>query len=173
MTTNPPIPPALREAVIEAMKNVFGDDRRRIDRAMAVLEAAEHLLGEIAADPVVVTAAAILHDIGIAAAERKHGSSAARYQELEGPPIARPILETLQVDPERIDHVCDIIANHHCAAGRDSPEFRLLWDADVVINLMPQSPPPPGDPLQKMLADNFRTDAGCALAAERFQASRR
>ena len=49
----------------------------------------------------VVRAAAVLHDIGIREAERKHGSSAGKYQEVEGPPIARRILEKLSVDPER------------------------------------------------------------------------
>ena len=40
-------------------------------------------------DPRIVVAAAVLHDIGIQEAERKHGSSGPQGQELEGPPIAR------------------------------------------------------------------------------------
>jgi len=38
-----------------------------------------------------VIPASILHDVGIKAAEEKHGSSAGHFQELEGPEIARKI----------------------------------------------------------------------------------
>ena len=37
-------------------------------------------------------ATALLHDIGIHEAERRHGSSAGPYQEQEGPAVARPLL---------------------------------------------------------------------------------
>ena len=46
-------------------------------------------------NPAVVLSAAYLHDIGIQEAERKYQSTAARYQEEEGPPIAREILTRL------------------------------------------------------------------------------
>ena len=63
------------------MQGLFGNDQRRIDHALAVLGHAEAILAtEPAADAEVVTAAAILHDIGIQEAERKHGSSAGRWQ---------------------------------------------------------------------------------------------
>ncbi|MCY2931346.1 MAG: HD domain-containing protein [Planctomycetota bacterium] len=158
---------AFRETVIAEMRSVFGPDTRRIDHALGVLEAAETLLAQLGGDARVVLAAAILHDIGITTAERVHGSSAAKFQELEGPPIARKILEKLRLDPARIDHICDIIANHHSAGGRDTIEFRILWDADMIINLMPESPVR-GEALDKLLGAHFRTAPGRALAAERF-----
>ena len=43
-----------------------------------------------------VISAAILHDIGIHKAEEKYKSSAGNYQEIEGPPIAKAIMEKLQ-----------------------------------------------------------------------------
>lgn len=173
MTANPhaPIPAELRQQVIAEMRRVFGPDQRRIDHALGVLEAAEAILAHMQADPLVVVPVAVLHDIGITAAEAKHGSSDARYQELEGPPIARGILEKLGLDKARVDHICDIIANHHCARGRITPEFRILWDADMIINMMPDKPLPP-DTLSKILSHNFRTDPGRQLARERFEAVR-
>lgn len=162
---------AFRETVIAEMRAVFGPDSRRIHHALGVLEAAERLLAQLGGDAKVVLATAILHDIGITTAERVHGSSAAKFQELEGPPIARAILERLGVDPARIDHICDIIANHHSAQGRDTIEFRILWDADMIINLMPEAPVH-GEALDKLLAAHFRTLPGRALAAERFAAGR-
>ena len=40
----------------------------------------------------ILDAAALLHDIGIHEAERKHGSSGGKWQELEGPAVAAPLL---------------------------------------------------------------------------------
>ena len=40
----------------------------------------------------ILEAAALLHDIGIHEAERKHGSSGGKWQELEGPAVAAPLL---------------------------------------------------------------------------------
>src|ERR1035437_264125 len=101
MTPHARISPEWRGEVIAAMKGVFGDDIRRIEHALRVLGFAEAILAQEPGCPgsrEVVIAAAILHDIGIHQAEVKHGSAAGRYQEIEGPPIARGILERLGFD---------------------------------------------------------------------------
>ena len=129
------IPESLQRRLTEAMKNAFAKDQKRIDHALDVLEYSRQILKETKGDPNVVVAAALLHDIGIVEAKRKHGSTASRYQELEGPPIARKIMEELKLDMETIDHACQIIANHHSAKGIDTMEFRTIWDADWIINI--------------------------------------
>ena len=58
-------------------------------------------------------AAALLHDIGIHEAERRHGSSAGPYQEQEGPAVARPLLREAGADEEESRRVCWLIAHHH------------------------------------------------------------
>ena len=118
----------------EAMKEEFGDDHRRIRHACAVLDWCKRLLSSEAADPRVVLTAALLHDIGIQEAERKHGSAAATYQEAEGPPIARRIMLQVGLDAATVEHVCRIVGNHHTPDGVDTPEFRLVWDADHLVN---------------------------------------
>ena len=154
---------SLCDALIEDMKGVFEDDDRRIRHALAVLDNAEQLLEAEDADPLVVMAAAILHDIGIREAERKHGSAAGKYQELEGPPIAERILAQHDVAPERIDHICRIIANHHRADGIDTPEFHIIWDADWLVNLADEGMAP--DKLRKIIDSTFRTKTGRRIAA--------
>ncbi|MDT8389948.1 MAG: HD domain-containing protein [Lentisphaeria bacterium] len=117
------------------MEREFGTDRKRIAHALAVLAYAERILREEAAGRKVVVAAALLHDIGIQEAERRHHSNAPKYQELEGPPIARRILDDLRVlEPDDVDHVCRIVGSHHSARGIDTPEFRIVWDADWLVN---------------------------------------
>ena len=78
----------MKDKLIQKMKDVFGDDQKRINHALAVLKYAEQIHAVEGGDAAVVTAAAILHDIGIHQAEQKYGSTAGKYQEIEGPPIA-------------------------------------------------------------------------------------
>jgi len=158
----------VKAELIEAMKAVFGADQKRIHHALAVLGYAEKLLKTESADELTVTAAAILHDIGIQAAERKHGSSAGHYQEIEGPPIARPILIRLGVDADRVDHVCRIIGSHHSARNIDTPEFRVIWDADWLVNIPAEYPGWEPDRLRPIIDKVFKTKTGRKLAEGRF-----
>ncbi len=162
----------LCDTLIKEMKRVFGDDERRIRHALAVLDYAEVILKQEKGDPLVVKAAAVLHDIGIHQAEAKHGSSAGRYQEIEGPPIARGILEQLKVDTAVIDHVCRIIANHHSARDIDTPEFRILWDADWLVNIPEEFPQASRPVLERTIERVFKTDSGRRLAGRLFLAEK-
>jgi len=151
---------ALVDKLIAGMKQVFGADRKRIDHAFAVLGRAREIIKQEKADPKVVMASALLHDIGIQEAERKHGSAAGVYQELEGPAIAKPILEEVGLDPESIEHVLKIIANHHTARDIDTPEFRILWDADWLVNIPEEFPNADQAQLQHRIDQIFKTKSG-------------
>jgi len=159
---------SLCDDIVEEMKAVFGDDERRIRHALAVLSYAEQILEQEEADPLVVKAAALLHDIGIQEAERKHGSSAGKYQEIEGPAIARSILGKLSVDPERVEHICKIVGSHHSARDIDTPEFRVIWDADWLVNLPEERPDLAETELEPFIERTFRTAAGRELARQAF-----
>jgi putative nucleotidyltransferase with HDIG domain len=150
-----------------AMKEVFGDDRKRVDHAMKVLANAKRILREAGGDSKVVIAAALLHDIGIPAAKKTWGSAAGRYQEKEGPPIAEKIMKDLDFDLERLDHVSRIIANHHSAKNIDTPEFRIIWDADWIENLREKFPDADPETLAGKIEHLFKTEAGKKLAKER------
>jgi hypothetical protein len=112
----------LKDRVAIEMKRYFKGDFKRIGRAEG-------------ANPAVVLCAAYLHDIGIVQAEKKYGSSAARYQEQEGPPVAREILETLGAKPPLVDEVCDIVGHHHHPRESETLNFKVLYDADGIANL--------------------------------------
>ena len=70
-----------KSALIVAMEAYFNEDARRIDHAHRVTEYAEQLLEWEEGDYPIVIGVAVLHDIGIHEAERKHGSASGRYQE--------------------------------------------------------------------------------------------
>jgi len=157
------------DRLIGRMTEVFGDDTRRIDHALAVLKYAEEILkGSTDISGLVVRAAAILHDIGIHEAQRKYRSAAGKYQEIEGPPIAREILESMDIDPEVVDHVCRIIANHHSARDIDTPEFRIIWDADWLVNIADDYNTSDPKRTSELIEKVFKTPRGKAIAEDVF-----
>ena len=159
----------VKKSLIARMKSVFGDDSARIDHAMKVLGYAESIMeSSLDVCSLVVRAAAILHDIGIQAAERKHGSSSGRYQEIEGPPIAREILEPMNIDERTIDHVCRIVANHHSARDIDTPEFRIIWDADWLVNIPDEYDTSDSTSISELINKVFKTQMGRTIAQKLF-----
>jgi HD superfamily phosphodiesterase len=156
----------MKEILIQKMKDVFGDDAKRINHALSVLRFAEKIQAVYGGDPVVITAAAVLHDIGIHQAEKKYGSAAGKYQEIEGPPIAEPILRNSGFPLEKIEHVCRIIANHHTAGNIDTPEFRVIWDADWLVNIPDECDKMSKDKLKEFIGKIFKTNFGKQLAGE-------
>jgi HD superfamily phosphodiesterase len=116
----------------------------------------------------VVVSAALLHDIGIIESERRHGSADARYQEEYGPPVAREILEGIGFDSPTIEHVCRIIANHHSGRGMDTPEFRIVWDADRLVNIEEGEIGRDPDGLKSLIEREFRTPSGKRKATALF-----
>lgn len=124
-----------KQALSHAMEGYFGADARRIRHANKTAEYAELILAtEDKADPNVVLAAALLHDIGIKNAEEKYGSADPARQEAEGPPVARGILKQLDYPEEFIKEVCDIIGHHHHPRAYETPNFKVLYDADQLVN---------------------------------------
>lgn len=155
-----------KDRVAVEMKLYFKQDFKRIGHAAKVARYAEQILQIEKGDPAVVLTAAYLHDIGIKEAERKHGSADAVYQELEGPPVAREILEKLDAKEQLIEEVCDIIAHHHHPGDDETVNFKVVYDADRIANLeaeLKKSPVEP-DRLEDMVHSGFLTQSGRALA---------
>jgi putative nucleotidyltransferase with HDIG domain len=158
----------IRDKLIDEMKKVFAGDVKRIEHALSVLQFAEQLQAAEGGDPLIVRAAAILHDIGIHEAERKHGSSAGKYQELEGLSIAREILAKYDLDKTAVEHICKIIANHHSAKNIDTIEFRIVWDADWLVNIPTEFANTSDEKLQQTIDKAFKTNTGHKIAVETF-----
>jgi HD superfamily phosphodiesterase len=150
------------------MEDHFGEDERRIAHALQVTAYAEELLAFIDADPTITLVAAYLHDIGIPAAERIYGSCAGPYQEELGPPVARELLRGLGAPVELIETVCALIGKHHTPGGSDSPEFRILWDADALVNLSEVVSGKTPDQVRAILDRSLVTEPGYRRALSLF-----
>ncbi|ALC16753.1 putative metal dependent phosphohydrolase [Desulfuromonas soudanensis] len=151
-----------------AMEEYFGSDVRRIAHAHAVTGYAAELLAYIDADEVLTIAAAYLHDIGIPEAERKFGSCNGALQEQEGPPVARALLEKLAAPADFTEQVCALVGAHHTPKGVDSPEFRILWDADALVNLAEVVPGKTAEEIEAILHRALVTEAGYRRARAIF-----
>jgi HD superfamily phosphodiesterase len=125
----------LKDRVAIEMKRYFKGDFRRIGHATRVARYAERIGRAEGGNPAVVLCAAYLHDIGIVEAERKYASSAARYQEQEGPAVARQILEKLGAKAQLVNEVCEIVGHHHHPQKEETVNFKALYDADRIANL--------------------------------------
>jgi hypothetical protein len=160
----------LKDRVAIEMKRYFKTDFKRIGHATKVARHAERIGKMEAGNLAVILCAAYLHDIGIPEAERKYNSTAARYQEQEGPPIAREILDKLGAKEALIDEVCDIIGHHHHPKEDDDVNFKVLYDADLIVNLEEQikENPKEGEKLEELIAKAFLTESGQKEARKLF-----
>jgi len=163
----------LKNRVAIEMKRYFGKDFKRIGHATDVARYAEQIVKEEGGDPAVVLLSAFLHDIGIKNAEQKYKSSDALYQEQEGPPVAREILSRAGLRAELIEEVCDIIGHHHHPRDEETLNFKILFDADLIVNLEEERRKKVIDEgkLKGVIERQFLTETGRKLAGKIFKNS--
>ncbi|MGO8990104.1 MAG: HD domain-containing protein [bacterium] len=160
----------LRQRIALEMKKYFGTDFRRVHHAVKVARFAEKILKMEGGNPLVVMAAAYLHDIGIHEADRKYGSHSDHYQEMEGLGIARGILERLIVPKQVIDEVCDIIGHHHSPREEETLNFQILYEADGLVNIEEEGISKDRKKVEQLIERVFRTVTGKRLAEELYLA---
>ena len=110
--------------------------------------------------------AAVLHDIGIHAAEEKYGNCSGKYQEIEGPAPAREILSRLTTDEELIDRVCFLIAHHHTYSGVNGSDWQILLEADFIVNAYEDALK--ADAIRHFRDNIFKTQSGLSLLNKIF-----
>jgi putative nucleotidyltransferase with HDIG domain len=155
-----------KDRVAVEMKMYFQRDFKSIGHAAKVARHAEKLIEEEKADPAVVLSAAYLHDIGKKEAEAKHSCADPKFQEIEGPAVASGILEKLDAKEPLIEEVCDIIAHHHHPREEETANFKVVYDADLIVNLEERQKKQPLDSksLVEIIDTKFLTESGKELA---------
>jgi HD superfamily phosphodiesterase len=124
--------------VMETMVGYFGHDTKRINHALKVFAFSRIITSHESPDAgmqEIIAYTALLHDIGILEAERKYKSSLGKYQQIEGPPVARQILTDLGIPAPIIDRVCFITAHHHTYSKIDGIDFQIIVEADFLVNI--------------------------------------
>jgi len=160
----------LKDRVAVEMKRYFKSDFKRIGHAMRVARHAEVIGRAEGGNLSVILCAAYLHDIGIHEAERKYQSTAAKYQEAEGPAIAREILTRLGANEALISEVVDIVSHHHHPRKDETTNFKVLYDADLITNLEEKHKETPisAERLGSILEKSLLTDSGREEAKKTF-----
>ena len=159
---------AIKKALMKAMEAYFKGDAKRINHAHMVTEYAEELLKREGGDYLTVIGASVLHDIGIHQAEKKYGSTIGKYQEQEGPPIARGILTKLGFEQSQLEEICEIIAHHHSPRAITTKNFEILCDADWLVNLKDEYDIRDRAKLNNIIERVLLTQSGKTLARETY-----
>lgn len=110
--------------------------------------------------------AAIVHDIGIKVSEEKYGDCSGKHQELEGPIIARTMLETLGFEDPVIDRVCYLVAHHHTYQDINGLDYQILVEADFLVNYFEDHLET--ESIKKSVKKIFKTETGIRIATEMF-----
>ncbi|MBA3017366.1 MAG: HD domain-containing protein [Proteobacteria bacterium] len=152
----------LKERIAVEMKKYFKKDFKQIGHAMRVARYTERIGKGEGGNMAVVLAAAYLHDIGIHEAKRIKAGSVAENHEKTGPPIAKSIMTELGANKELIEEVCDIIAHHHHPPSDASLNFKIIYDADLIVNLEEKQKKNPVDNerLAEVIEKSFLTETG-------------
>lgn len=121
-----------------AMIDYYQGDPKRIQHFLKVYAYAKLIGEEEGLDretQELLEVAALTHDIGIKVSEQKYGSSAGKYQEIEGPQVAKELLAKLSYDPKKTQRVCYLIGHHHTYDQIDGIDYQILVEADFLVNL--------------------------------------
>ena len=153
---------------MKEMESYFDKDIKRITHARMVTEYAEQILNQEGGDYSIIIAAAVLHDIGIHEAEKKYGSTSGKYQEIEGPPIAKATLNKLNFTQNQIEEICEIIAHHHSPGAIKTKNFGILYDADWITNPKGEYGIQDKIKLRNIIERVLLTESGKALARELY-----
>jgi HD superfamily phosphodiesterase len=156
----------LKNEIIKKMIIYFDYNNNHINHTYRVLDYAEEISNIEKGDPDIVVSSAILHDIGIPNCKKKYKSIEGQLQEIESPPVAREILESLSIDEEIIKEVCEIVGCHHSPGEIETMNFKIMWDADWLVNLSDVYDMKDKIKLAEIIYKTFMTKSGLEKAKE-------
>ena len=126
---------ATKNALTRAMEAYLNGDVKRINHTHRVTEYAEELLKREGGG-------LFNSNWGIPTSRYRDSPSAKEVWQHKwqisgerGTPIARRILAKLRFEPNQIEEICEIIAHHHSPGKINTRNFKILYDADWLVNL--------------------------------------
>jgi hypothetical protein len=143
----------LKERIAVKMKKYFKNDLKRIEHAMRVACYAERIVKSEGGDLAVALAAAYLYDI-----------------DSNGSENSRAIMIELGAKRELIEEVCDIIVHHHLPQSEPGVNFKVVYDADLIVNLEEKfkGKPVDNEKLAEFIENSFLTESGRKEARKIF-----
>ena len=114
----------------------------------------------------ILESAALVHDMGIRASEKKYGHQDGKLQEKEGPDIAQKMLSELGFENAVSDRVQYLIAHHHTYTDIDSIDYQILVEADFLVNMHEDCLS--ADAIESAYNKIFKTESGKKICREMF-----
>lgn len=127
----------VNEVLMDMLSYYSGDSRRsnHLIKVYGYAKAIAYGEGVTKEEQIRIELAALTHDIGIKVSEEKYGSSAGKWQEIEGPSIARQLLLKRGIDSIDVDRICFLIAHHHTYNRPKEQDDQILIEADFIVNI--------------------------------------
>lgn len=118
----------------------------------------------------VLESAALVHDIGIRASEKKYGHQNGKLQEQEGPAVARDLLARLGGYTEKqIERICWLVAHHHTYHVSEELDYQILIEADFLVNLFEDNESE--NAIRSVRKNIFKTQSGLDMLDNMFNIS--
>ena len=150
--------------LLAKMVDYYAGDPKRIQHFIKVHSFAKWIGEQESLDKQtleILEVTAMVHDIGIKAAEAQFGSSNGKLQEQLGPEIAKYLLEELGYKNELIERVCYIVGHHHTYTDIQGIDYQILVEADFLVNFYEDEVGRDG--IQKGYTTIFKTESGKKL----------
>ena len=110
----------------------------------------------------ILESAALVHDIGIRASEKKYGHQNGKLQEQEGPAIAREMLTRLGgFTDHQIERICWLVGHHHTYHVCEDLDYQILIESDFLVNLFEDEESP--NAIRAVRKNIFRTESGTRM----------
>ena len=115
----------------------------------------------------ILESAALVHDIGIRASEKKYGHQNGKLQEQEGPAVACDLLAKLGGYTEaQIERICWLVGHHHTYHISDDLDYQILIEADFLVNLYEDNES--DNAIRSVREKIFKTKSGTKMLDEMF-----
>lgn len=115
----------------------------------------------------ILESAALVHDIGIRASEKKYGHQNGKLQEQEGPAVARELLTQLGgYTDAQIERICWLVGHHHTYHVCEDMDYQILIEADFLINLYEDNESE--NAIRAVRKNIFRTKSGLKVFDDMF-----
>ena len=110
----------------------------------------------------ILESAALVHDIGIRASEKKYGHQSGKLQEQEGPAVASELLMRLGgFTDQQIERICWLVGHHHTYHVCEDLDYQILIEADFLVNLYEDNESP--NAIRAVGKNIFHTQSGTRI----------
>lgn len=105
--------------------------------------------------------AAVVHDISCPLCREKYGNTDGKHQESESPSLVEEFFKDLPVESSDAERILWLVAHHHTYADVDGMDYRILLEADFLVNADESGYSRAA--IENAKKQFFRTDAGLRL----------